>query len=255
MTAGASARDRQMAFDMIAEIERGVAPPQASGRLGAGALAHDLNNLLNVILAANEAIVRDLPEGSEGRELAALSQTAAEKGAALVGRLLDVAATGPAVAVDAARALADAARIARPLAPAVTVEAAPAAPGCRCLADPLELERGLLNLCANAAHATPAGGRIVLSAEAVVLDGARAAALGLAAGAYVRLSVRDDGAGMPPEVLARATEPYFTTRRGRGGTGLGLAAVRDFARVARGALALASEVGRGTTASLYLPQA
>lgn len=256
-----------MAFDGIAERDQKVAPrvapataPAASGpiaRQQACAVAHDLNNLLGVILAANEALARDLPEGSEGRGLAELSQVAAEKSAALLRRLLDAApheAAGD-VTVDAIEALQGVSRLARMAAPGVTVEVADAGGERRCVADPVELERALLNLCANAAHATPAGGRIVLSAELAEVGGVEAASLGLTPGAYVRLTVRDNGSGMSPRVLARAAEPYFTTRRGRGGTGLGLAGARDFAAASGGALALVSELGRGTTASLYLPRA
>ncbi|MBI1199969.1 MAG: hypothetical protein GC203_19085 [Phenylobacterium sp.] len=251
-----------MAFDGIADRDQKVAlrvadAPGPIAQQGACAVAHDLNNLLGVILAANEALARDLPEGSEGRGLAELSQLAAEKSAVLLRRLLDASAHDAAggVAVDAIEALQRVSRLARLAAPGVAIEVADAGGERRCAADPVELERALLNLCANAAHATPAGGRIVLSADLSEVAGVEAASLGLAPGSYVRLSVRDNGSGMSPRVLARAVEPYFTTRKGRGGTGLGLAGVRDFAAASGGVLALVSELGRGTTASLYLPQA
>lgn len=244
-----------MAFDAVQDAGRSLAVCAPAPPPAAEALAHDLNNLLSVILAANEAIARDLPEGSEGRELAELSQSAAQKGAVLLRRLLDCGAGEAGGRVEAGAALAQAARLARPAARGRRVETSGAHGDCRCETDPVALERALLNLCVNAAHATPRGGRITLGAETVEVAGAEAAALGLAPGGYVRLWVRDTGAGMSPDVLARAAEPYFTTRKRRGGTGLGLAGARAFAEAAGGALALVSELGRGTTASLYLPRA
>jgi signal transduction histidine kinase len=122
-----------------------------------------------------------------------------------------------------------------------------------CRADRAGLESALLNLCVNAGHAMPKGGAIQVSAIPAVLSAETAQALGLQAGCYAALSVRDPGVGMSPKTLARATEPYFTTRKGRGGTGLGLAGVKAFAEDAGGALKLASVEGHGTTATIYLP--
>lgn len=223
-----------------------------------GVLTHDFNNLLNVILAANEALAAQAPQGSQARELAEMSQTAAEKAAELLRRLADLSA--PAIEaelpIDGAAVLAATARLARLSAPpSVAVEARAAETPLRCRVDPDELDRVLLNLCINAGHAMPDGGALTLAGRAAEIDAAAAARLRLAPGRYVVLSVADTGIGMSPETLARATEPYFTTRRGRGGTGLGLASVQDFADRAGGRLTLASRPGHGTTATLYLPQA
>ena len=210
----------------------------------AGVLAHDFNNLLNVILSASEALGDQLPEGSEGRELAQLSQDAAVRGAQLLRRMLDLSRPdAPAAAacdgVEAVLATARRARLATP--DSVSVEVRLAGAPLPCAVDPADLESALLNLCINAGHAMPAGGAITIRAEA--------------AGDHVVFSVRDEGVGMSPDVLARATEPYFTTRQGRGGTGLGLSGARAFADRAGGRLQLQSQEGRGTTATLYLPRA
>jgi signal transduction histidine kinase len=207
-----------------------------------GVLTHDLNNLLNVILAASEALAQSLPEGSGSRELADVSQDAAERGAELVRRLLALSEPQPQAtpACDAAGALASTVRLARLSAPpgvVIRLEA-PAGP-MSCLADRGALESALLNLCVNAGHAMPGGGVMTLSAGV--------------SGDTVVLSVRDNGCGMSAEVLARATEPYFTTRRGQGGTGLGLAGVRAFAERSGGRFELASRSGQGLTATLVLP--
>lgn len=211
----------------------------------AGVLVHDLNNLLGVILNANEALAVQFAEGSLGAELALASQDAAERGAELLRRMLDLSApeaeARPA-ACDAVRAVADVARLARLSAPAgVSIELDVAEIPATCAADAGELNAALLNLCINAGHAMPAGGLILISAEQ--------------AGDEVVLSVTDTGCGMSPEVLARCTEAFFSTRKGRGGTGLGLAGVQDFANRCGGRLELNSEEGQGTTATLRLPRA
>lgn len=223
-----------------------------------GVLTHDFNNLLNIILAANEALAAQAPQGSQARELAEMSQTAAEKAAELLRRLSDLSAPAaegaPPIDCDAAIvATAHLARLSVPASVAVAARAAQAPLLCR--ADRDELDRALLNLCINAGHAMPDGGALTLASRDAQIDAATADRLRLAPGRYAVLSVADTGVGMSPETLARATEPYFTTRGGRGGTGLGLASVRDFAERAGGRLTLASRPGRGTTATLYLPQA
>jgi signal transduction histidine kinase len=216
-----------------------------------GVLAHDFNNLLNVILAANEALAAQLPENSDGYELARISQEAAEKGAELLARLVDLSrpeANGAALddVVDAAEVAVTTARLAQvSTASSVTVVALAMAEPLACHADRGGLEQALLNLCVNAGYAMPDGGAVQVSVSSAMLDD----------GGYVAFSVIDSGVGMSPETLARATEPYFTTRAGRGGTGLGLSGVRDFADRSGGTLKLVSQEGRGTTATLYLPRA
>lgn len=225
----------------------GAAPRLEALHRQTGVLAHDFNNLLNVILAANEALAAQMPQGSDAWELARIAQEAAEKGADLLARMVDLSGPEPAdEVVDAAEAVVTTARLAQvSTAASVTVVALAMSEPLACRADRGGLESALLNLCVNAGHAMPRGGAVQISAAAAMLD----------AQACVAFSVTDAGVGMSPETLARATEPYFTTRAGRGGTGLGLSGVADFARRAGGALKLVSQEGRGTTATLYLPRA
>jgi len=124
------------------------------------------------------------------------------------------------------------------------------------LADKGQLETVLVNLAANARDAMASQGTITFSAASALVSGEDNEALPqLPPGAYIRLSVNDAGVGMSPEVLARASEPFFTTKPRGKGTGLGLAMARGFAEQSGGAFVLESELGRGTTVSLWLPVA
>jgi CheY-like chemotaxis protein len=123
------------------------------------------------------------------------------------------------------------------------------------LADKAQLETVLLNLAINARDAMPNGGALVIGAAAEDVAPLPPHPAELRPGQYVRLDVSDTGAGMSPEVLTRATEPFFTTKPDGQGTGLGLAMARDFAEQSGGALTIQSAAGRGTMVSLWLPLA
>jgi PAS domain S-box-containing protein len=115
-----------------------------------------------------------------------------------------------------------------------------------------ELELALVNIAVNARDAMPDGGTITLSARNVVLKPGSAA--GALAGDYVALAIIDTGNGMPPEVLARVFEPFYTTKPVGKGTGLGLSQVHGFAIQSGGAATLSSEEGKGTAVTIYLPR-
>jgi len=126
------------------------------------------------------------------------------------------------------------------------------------LADKRQLETALINLATNARDAVQGMGTLTLAADMdLVRDTETAAPRGVALepGAYVRLSVSDTGPGMTPEVLARASEPFFTTKGAGEGTGLGLAMVRGFAEQSGGGFLIESTLGRGTVIKLWFPVA
>ncbi len=116
-----------------------------------------------------------------------------------------------------------------------------------------ELELALVNIAVNARDAMPEGGTITLSARNVVLKPGSAA--GALEGDFVALAIIDTGCGMPPEVLARVFEPFYTTKPVGKGTGLGLSQVHGFAMQSGGAATVSSEVGKGTVVTIYLPRA
>jgi CheY-like chemotaxis protein len=123
----------------------------------------------------------------------------------------------------------------------------------RAMVDPHQLELALLNLLVNARDAMPSGGNIEISASVESIQAGHPS--GLTEGRYVRLSVSDDGQGMPPETLARATDPFFTTKGVGKGTGLGLSMVHGLAEQSNGRLSIESEPGKGTTVTLRFPVA
>jgi signal transduction histidine kinase len=116
--------------------------------------------------------------------------------------------------------------------------------------DPLQFDLALLNLAINARDAMPDGGRLSISARNCVLEPTHERS----GGEYVLVSVLDTGTGMPPEVLARALDPFFTTKEPGKGTGLGLAQAYAFATQSQGSIALSSTVGQGTRVDLWLPR-
>ena len=230
---------------------------EALGRL-AGGIAHDFNNVLQAVQGGLRLAERRLPGDPGGvRRYLAMASDAAARGASVTGRLLSFARRGAlrAEAVAPVPLLEELAEMLRAaLGPSVSV-AVRTPPGLPALwVDRGQLESVLVNLANNARDAMGGEGEILLRAEVAASDGHDAPS-GLSPGACVKLSVVDAGAGMAPEVLARVTEPFFTTKPRGQGTGLGLAMARGFAEQSGGALTIESAPGRGTTVSLWLPQA
>ena len=233
---------------------------EALGQL-AGGVAHDFNNAAAVVLAGLQLLER-----RHGREVVALGPDAqrllrgmregAERGAAVARRLLAFARRGKLEPddIEVGALLADLAEVLSPtLGAGVRVRTA-APPGTIHLrADKAGLETMLVNLAVNARDAMPRGGEVVLGAAAERVAPGHAA--GLVPGDYVRLWVADEGEGMDAETLARATEPFFTTKPSGKGTGLGLSMAHGFALQSGGALHIETAPGRGTRVTAWLPLA
>ena len=233
---------------------------QALGQL-AGGVAHDFANVLQAVQGGVRLAVGRLDrDPAAARHLLDLVGDAATRGASVTRRLLAFARRGELAVerVDAAALLEDLEEVLAHTMAApglqLRVEAEPGLPPV--LADRGELETVLVNLATNARDAMPKGGTLTLAAAAeTVAEGAAAHPAGLGPGRYVRLSAADTGAGMDAATLARAAEPFFTTKPEGKGLGLGLAMAGEFAEQAGGGFAVASEPGRGTTVTVWLPEA
>lgn len=224
-----------------------------------GGIAHDFNNLLTVILGNAELLSEQLQDRPALQSLAQMSRTAAERGAALTQRLLAFArkqALQP-QPVDTHQLLAGMdALLRRTLPEHIELEMVRGAGTWPAMADPAQLESALLNLVLNARDAMPEGGKLTLETANAWIDQAYADQhADVLPGQYVLLSVSDTGAGMTAAQLARAFEPFYTTKGVGKGSGLGLSMVYGFAKQSRGHVKLYSEVGQGTTVRLYLPRA
>jgi len=223
----------------------------------AGGIAHDFNNLLAVILNYAEFVADEIGEDSRAAADVEEIRRAAQRGAALTRQLLifsrrDV--VRPKL-LDLNQLLSELEKLLRrALGEHVRLDTRPADGLWPVEADPGQLEQVLVNLAVNARDAMPRGGDLTIETSNVELDEELSELIGAPApGRYVRLVVSDTGAGMEPEVVARAFEPFFTTKAKGEGTGLGLATVYGIVMEAGGVVQLYSEPGIGTTVKAYLP--
>ncbi len=240
-------REREEALAQLFEAQK----IDTIGQL-TGGVAHDFNNLLMAILGSLSLLKKRLPEDNRSERLLGNAIQAAERGSALTQRLLAFARRQELkpTTVNFEQLFAN---IEDLLVKAVgqgidiKLDVAPDLPSM--LVDANQLELALLNLFVNARDAMDGAGSIILQVDAADRPGS------LSDGRYVRIRVTDDGPGMDEPTLARATEPFFTTKGPGKGTGLGLSMVQGLAAQSGGALELASRAGAGTSVSVWLPVA
>jgi CheY-like chemotaxis protein/nitrogen-specific signal transduction histidine kinase len=220
-----------------------------------GGVAHDFNNLLMVV-SANLELIEAGDDIGEARRFAAAARRAVDRGAKLTAQLLafsrrQVLNPKP---VDASQLVPEfQGLIHNAVGEACRIKVQADDGLWLCHVDPALLQTALLNLALNARDAMPDGGVLEIEMTNIVVE--EGAVAGCLPGSYVRLSVRDTGLGMPPEVRDRAFEPFFTTKEVGKGTGLGLSMVYGFVRQSGGHVAIESTLGKGTTVALYLPKA
>ena len=221
-----------------------------------GGIAHDFNNLLMTIIGGLDLVRKRLPPDPKTTLLVQNAMQAAQRGSALVQRMLAFARRQPldlrpVEAPALVRGIAEMLR--RSLGAGVRISMRFAGDLRPALTDPNQLENALVNLALNARDAMPGGGTIFIEADRrMVMEGQEG---GLAPGAYLRLSVRDTGHGMDAHTLARAKEPFFTTKGVGAGAGLGLSMAHGLAEQSGGRLTMASRLGEGTVVELWLPEA
>ena len=226
---------------------------EAMGQL-TGGVAHDFNNLLTPIIGSLDLLARKGAGGEREQRLVEGALQSAERAKTLVQRLLAFARrqplqAGPVDVPELVRGMAE--LVGSTTGPQIAIETAIAEDLPFARADANQLEMAILNLAVNARDAMPDGGTIRISADAETVGEGQAAEL--APGRYVRLAVADTGQGMDAETLARAVEPFFSTKGVGRGTGLGLSMVHGLAAQLGGGLTLDSRPGEGTVAALWLP--
>jgi len=218
-----------------------------------GGIAHDFNNVLSVIIGSLD-LIETMAGGNQRLSRAvAMAQGAADRAARLTAQLLAFGrrqVLRPQTidvneAVDEYQDL-----LRRAVGGAITIRTDLSPTPCRVRIDPVQFETAILNLAINARDAMPSGGMVAIE-TAVCREPPEAP--DLAPGDYVCVTVRDQGQGMPAEIVGRVFEPFFTTKPAGRGTGLGLSQVYGFVRQSGGHVALDSGVGKGTAVRIYLP--
>jgi PAS domain S-box-containing protein len=225
---------------------------ESIGQLTAG-LAHDFNNLLQVVNGNLELLSSRLQDDRQRRYLEN-ARSASERGAKLTRQLLAFARktrleprpTDLNLLIDGFRDVLETSTNHQVM---LDIQLAPDLP--QVTIDQQQLEMALLNIVLNARDASEPGARVTIALEQVHIGEGHGSEL--AAGDYAAIAIRDSGAGMPPQVIERATEPFFTTKGAGKGTGLGLAMAEGFLRQSRGGLEIESEPGRGTTVRMLFP--
>ncbi|MFT3709044.1 MAG: MASE1 domain-containing protein [Archangium sp.] len=228
---------------------------EALGRL-AGGIAHDFNNLLTVVSGEAELLSIGEPTKPVVHDAATAILAATQRATEVTRQLLAVARRQPSqpVALDLGEQLTFARRLLRPLFPeSIALELETTADS-RVLIDPTQLDQVVLNLALNARDACGARGTVRIWNSERSIDTREAAELGITAGRWVVLSMRDTGSGIPPEVLPHIFEPFFTTKTPERGTGLGLSTVLGIARQAGGTVRVESKLGEGSRFELWLPR-
>ncbi len=232
---------------------------EAVGQL-TGGIAHDFNNLLAGIVGSLDLMQTRMAQGRTDRveRYAKAAMSSAQRAAALTHRLLAFSRRQPldprAVNVNQlVTGMEDLLR--RSIGPLHGLEIVTAGGLWTTLCDPNQLESAILNLAINARDAMPDGGKLTIETANSHLDEAYVAAQrDVVPGQYIAICITDTGTGMSPDVIARACEPFFTTKPLGQGTGLGLSMVYGFAKQSEGHLKIYSEDGKGTTMRIYLPR-
>jgi PAS domain S-box-containing protein len=231
---------------------------EAVGQL-TGGIAHDFNNLLAGIIGSMELLLLNARKGRLDAvpRYAEAALGAAKRAAILTHRLLAFSRHQKLEpkAVDVNQLIGGMEElIRRSIGPVISLEVVGAGALWHTLIDPNQLENALLNLCINARDAMPSGGRLTIETSNRWFDDSSAKERDVPPGQYVLVAVTDTGTGMPPEVIARAFDPFYTTKATGAGTGLGLSMVYGFARQSGGHVNIYSEMDRGTTMRIYLPR-
>ena len=224
----------------------------------AGGIAHDFNNLLTPILAYSEMAILELPENSKVRKDIKVIHSAGKKAAEITQQLLAFSRKQPLEiqAINLYEIVTNIGKILNRLIPdniELNIHGIPTE--WKVLADPIQIEQILMNLVVNAKDAMPDGGKLDLTlTETKIVEHDDKLSKGLKKGDYISLQVIDTGIGISSENIDKIFDPFFTTKEVGKGTGLGLSTVYGIVKQQKGYIYVASELGRGTTFSLFFPK-
>jgi len=247
----AEAMEREAAEAQLRQVQK----MEAVGQL-TGGIAHDFNNMLAVVVGGIDLALRRL-NGPRREVMMHLNNAmeGATRAAALTRRLLSFARSEPLLpeSVDTGeliRGMSD--LLDRTLGERIHIELDVANDAWPTYVDPHQLENAIVNLAVNARDAMEGEGQMRIATQNLTLASNEVG--DIRGGDYVKISVSDTGCGMPAHVIERAFEPFFTTKPVGKGTGLGLSQIFGFAHQSGGEVGIESQVGRGTTVSIYLPR-
>lgn len=252
--------ERRRASELLGQTQKALFQAQKMEALGklTGGVAHDFNNVLQVMRGNLEMLEKKYGSDAWSAERLSNAIDAVDRGAKLASQLLAFGRQQPLapIVINPARqlrALEDLLR--RALGEAIEIESVVADDLWNTAVDPHQLENVILNLAINARDAMPEGGKLTLELSNAEFDDEYVVSRPeVAAGQYVMLAVTDTGTGMSQEVMERAFDPFFTTKPEGQGTGLGMSMAYGFVMQSGGHIRLYSEVGEGTTVRVYLPR-
>jgi PAS domain S-box-containing protein len=223
----------------------------------AGGIAHDFNNILAAILGYSELAMDDLEKPDKARSELREVIKAADRARNLVGQILTFSrrkeiSYSP---MELPPLIRESLTMIRSVIPSTIEILQDIADTGLIMSDPTQMHQLVMNLCTNAAHAMDeTGGTLKVSLRKAVIEPPAARELDITPGPYLHLTVSDTGLGMPPEVVDRIVEPYFTTKEQGRGTGLGLSVVHGIVKSQKGAILCRSAPGKGTAFDVYLPE-
>jgi len=252
--------EQRAAAETLKRTEQALQHAQKMESIGklTGGVAHDFNNLLQIISGNLQLLAVELAHNQLAQSRITAALNGVHRGAKLASYLLAFGrrqALDPKVVNAGNFVMSMEDMLRRTLGEAVEIETVVSGGLWNTQIDIVQLESALLNLVINARDAIAAGGKITIEVGNAFLDDEYVRTRpDVAAGQYVMLAVSDNGSGMPPEVVAQAFEPFFSTKPEGRGSGLGLSMVYGFVKQSGGHVQIYSELGHGTTVKLYFPR-
>jgi len=251
--------DRRRLEEERQKLEQQLIQSQKMESLGtlAGGIAHDFNNILTPIIGFAELVIDDFSKGSLTHAHLSEILTAANRASDLVSQILTFSRKSETVYSPLAirTIIKESLKLLRSVIPSTIEIRHDLAESGLVMSNPTQIHQVIMNLCTNASQAMgEEGGVMEVSLHKVNLDQETATSLDINPGAYLRLMVSDTGHGIPPEIMERIFEPYFTTKEVGHGTGLGLSVVHGIVKSHRGTIICRSVLKEGTTFEVYLPE-